>query len=571
MKPRVWVIAGSLLFGCCALFAVAVLEQNTAPVSDPASLLPQGALIAIEASDFGALLHDWNSSQEKRAWIQGANYESFSRSRLFERLSQAQDEFSTAATVAPDSAFLAAVAGKQSYLGIYDIGKLEFVYISRLDPGRIESSPLWVVRDKFERRSEAGSDFYVRKDSNSSRTAVFASRDGWLILGTREDLVADVLDRMGGSDKANLASEAWYAEAVKQAATPGELRMVLNLTKVVPSPYFRSYWIQRNVTEMKQYSSAVSDLRREGAVYREERVLLRRNANSVVPAADVRSIAALAPDGVALSLAQATPDSEPILQALRDDLLERRAQGATIAQIAAPQASSSENAGDASQLDTEIDQAPTVVVQADPFQSLRSLFTASQPAAMMECYTTHPANNDVFVSLATAAVLEGQNPWDAQAVQRALTAALSPRLTTGALGAQWSKRTGVQGDYFALDGAVGLFLKIDGKWLILASDSRLLDDILARLHKLGTAMGTDALTYSAAYYPAREQSRYQQLMRQLDHAGHGGENGGGDSPTFLAGNIGSLSQAFSNLDSEQIDERDNGSLVRQTVTYRWKR
>jgi hypothetical protein len=45
--------------------------------------------------------------------------------------------------------------------------------------------------------------------------------------------------------------------------------MVLNLEKIVPSPYFRSYWVQRNVTEMKQYSSAVSDLYRSSQSYRE--------------------------------------------------------------------------------------------------------------------------------------------------------------------------------------------------------------------------------------------------------------------------------------------------------------
>ena len=570
MKPRVWFTAAGLVLSCCALFAVAALEHDAAPASDPASLLPQGALLAVEANDFGTLLHDWNSSPEKQAWLQGANYESFSRSRLFERLSQAQTEFASAAALAPDSAFLQSVAGKESCLGIYDIGKLEFVYITRMDSAAIESSPLWLLRDKFERRSEAGTDFYVRKDSDSSRTAAFASRDGWLILGTREDLVAGVLDRMAGNDKDSLGSEAWYAEAVKLAGAPGELRMALNLTKIVPSPYFRSYWIQQNVTEMKQYSSAVSDLKREGAIYREERVLLRRDSNAAAPAADVRAIAALAPDGVALSLAQAAPGPEKILQTLKEDLIERRPQAASTTQTAAPQTATSDNAGDASQLETPIDQAPTVVAQADPFQSLRTVLAAAQPVAMMQCYTTSGARNDVFVSLNTAAVLEAQTPWDAQAVESALTSALAPRLTASELGAKWNKRTAAQGDYFALDGPVDLFVKVDGKWLILTNDSHLLDDIASRLHKTELATSSDAVTYTAAFYPARETFHYQQLMRQLDHAGSGGQNGDSSSQTFFTGNIGSLSQAFSSLDSEQIDERDSGSQVRETVTYRWK-
>ena len=52
--------------------------------------------------------------------------------------------------------------------------------------------------------------------------------------------------------------------------------MVLNLEKIVPSPYFRSYWVQQNITDLKQYSAAISDLTFSGKEYREERILLRK-------------------------------------------------------------------------------------------------------------------------------------------------------------------------------------------------------------------------------------------------------------------------------------------------------
>ena len=48
----------------------------------------------------------------------------------------------------------------------------------------------------------------------------------------------------------------------------------LNLEKIVPSPYFRTYWVQQNITDLAQYSAAVSDLFRSNQQYREERVLI---------------------------------------------------------------------------------------------------------------------------------------------------------------------------------------------------------------------------------------------------------------------------------------------------------
>jgi hypothetical protein len=175
MKRRLWISAGVLLLGCAVVFAVGALEQALKPQPELPSLLPEGALLSIEARDFGSLLRDWNTSEEKRAWLASDNHAAFSTSRLFTRLSQAQNEFSAAAGLPADSSLLETIAGKQSCLALYDIGNLEFVYVTRLDQQQIESTPLWQTRGKFELRSEAGSPFYVHTDAASSRTAAFAA------------------------------------------------------------------------------------------------------------------------------------------------------------------------------------------------------------------------------------------------------------------------------------------------------------------------------------------------------------------------------------------------------------
>jgi len=44
-------------------FAVVALEQATKPKPELPTLLPEGALLSIEARDFASLLHDWNTSK----------------------------------------------------------------------------------------------------------------------------------------------------------------------------------------------------------------------------------------------------------------------------------------------------------------------------------------------------------------------------------------------------------------------------------------------------------------------------------------------------------------------------
>jgi hypothetical protein len=575
MKRRLWISAVVILLCCGVVFAVGALEQVFKPKPELPALLPEGALLSIEARDFGSLLRDWNTSEEKRTWLISSNHAAFSNSRLFGRLSQAEDEFSAAAGLPVDSGLLERIAGKESCLALYDIGNLEFVYLTRLDEPAIESTPLWQTRSKFEQRTEAGSTFYVHKDAQSSRTAAFAAKDGWLILGTREDLVAGVLDRLAGTESHNLSTEGWYAETVKQAAGDrGDLRMVLNLDKIVRTPYFRSYWIQNNITEMKQYASAVCDLYRNGKSYREERVLLRRAAQTMAKQGEIKALAAMAPEDAGFYAAEAAPDPDSLLKRLRENLLEvKPAQGA-VRDADAPSTVSAENAGSATQLDVRIDQAPVSIRQKDAFESLRTLLRTQQPDASLEVFTARAPRDGVFVSLQAAMGLAATRDWDEQAVREALAAALPPELSAGKLGVQWERRSSAGGGYLALDGALPLYAAVNGKQLLLANDSILLEHLLERRQKASPLNGFDGVTYAAVFRHTQENN-FRLLMAQLDLVGHGGETGeqaspeNGKTPAFFSGNMASLGRVFSKVQSERIEERDQGSRVMQTVTYQW--
>ncbi|MFZ1083369.1 MAG: hypothetical protein WAN35_00235 [Terracidiphilus sp.] len=575
MKRHLLILIGSLTVSCGLVFAVGALEQAIKTKDELPSLLPEGALLSIEARDFSSLLRDWNSSEEKRAWIMSSNRAAFNTSRLFTRLAQAQDEFTAAAGLPADENLLDRVAGKESCLALYDIGNLEFVYITRLDERAIEGTPLWQTRSKFVQRTEAGSAFFVRKDEQSSRVAAFASKDGWLILGTREDLVAGILDRIAGTAKQNLANEGWFVEAVKQAtAGRGELRMVLNLEKIVSTPYFRSYWVQQNITEMKQYASAVSDLYRSRQSYREERVLLRRAGFAATAQGDVRELTALTPDDAAFFAAQASPDADSLLASLRNNLLEIKQAQPVASYKTAPSIAAEENAGSAEQLNTFIDQAPIAVHQADAFAPLRALFIAQQPDASIEVFSTRPPKNSVFVSLQAAMVFTAARGWDEDAVCLALTQALPNGLTAGRLGVGWEKRRSEAGEYLALDGAVPLYIAVSGKQLLLANDTKLMEEILARRQKSIPSEEKNAVTYAALFRHTQEQSNFRDLMAQLDLAGHRGaickeDVAGSETPAFFSCDVGSFSQAFSKLESERIEERDRGATVTQTVSYQW--
>jgi hypothetical protein len=573
-------LAGSAAVAALGALAWGLTQvtAGSAPVS-PASLMPDRALLYIEARDFRGLLNDWDRSEEKRTWLKGDDYAQFSRSRLFERLSQAQQEFSTAALVPADSSLLSTIAGGQGALALYDIGNLEFAYITRMDQSRVEQTPLWQVRGKFELRSEGAAQFYARTDINSRRTAVFAVRDGWLILATREDLVAGILDRLQGMHAHSLSDEPWYADAVQRASGPaGELRMVLNLEKIVPSPYFRSYWVQQNITEMKQYRAALCDLRRTAENDREDRVLLRKPGLGSVAEGNVRPLLALAPADAVFSSAQATPSVESVLQTLRENLIELKPLADATSRTDAPQAASAENEGTSEMLEVRIDAAPVIASEIDPYEPLRALLKSAQTRALLTVYETHSAPEQMFVTIDRAVVLESAQSWDLPAAEEAISSALGPGLTASRLGIGWTQHGGASGEIAALSGKVPLYAVARGNRLYLATSEPLLTTILAG-HSISATAEDSEITYGAAFeHTAVERKNFEKLAGALDNSKRGApvadsaaDSTDGQSPPFFSRDMASLSRMFEHVDRETVEERDQGAQVTQTVVYRWQK
>jgi hypothetical protein len=571
--PRIAALSLLLLaLGGATLFAA---FQGSRPATAPAPLAafaPPGALLAIESPDFGSLLHAWTGSSEQRRWLAGDNYADFSRSRLFERLGQAQSEFATTAGLAPDAKFLEQIAGRQSLLAWYDIGNLEFLYITHLQPGA--ATPLLQLRQRFEQRTVGPDTFYVRTQTDPARTVAFAVRGEYLLLATREDLLAGALQRMQRPADRSLLHDPWYAQSIATApAQPGDLRMTLHLASLVPSPYFRSYWIQQNITELKQYSAAISDLYRTTGNLREARVLLPEISANPAVGEDLSPVLAYLPAHTGVYRATAYPAEQAILKQLEEKLLaptpvaEHGPGTAPVADLSTPAT------GDASDLEQRID-APLIVppTRASELAPLRDLLHTLKPTAMLVFSTASAPEKTlpvVFTQLHSAVVLAASSPWSVPALQQGLDAALAPRITVGQMGLTWSPHHDAALTWYTLDGPKSLALAVNGKLCILATDETTLRQLLAAAPSADAAPRI-AVTIAGFDLPS-ERAPFTHLTALLDQPGAPAQSGNGNPPQFFSGNLNSLGFTFSDLASETFTETSAADhAVHQSVVYQWQ-
>jgi hypothetical protein len=549
----------------------AVLQTVPAPVQPLSKSIPSGAVLYLQARDFSSLLADWNKSPEKQRWLGSSNYQVFSRSRLFLRLRDAGSQFATAAGLPPDAKFLGQIAGSESALALYDIGKIQFLYITRLPSTNSLQSQLWQTRSKFESRSAGGTTFYIRRTPDSEREVAFAISGDYLLLSTREDLMAGALQLLTGGSRhdavaRSIESDPWWSQSVAAAGAAGDLRMVLNLEKIVPSPYFRSYWIQQNVSDMKQYTAAISDLYRSNQEYREERVLLKRAADavsSVDESGAVADLVRLVPDNTGVYEARDCPSIESCFDPLQTKLLAPHLVTTPAAPLAPqPQLTSGET-GSSLDLETRIDQPPRQNASDSRSSALKQMLRENSVQAVLQVQSTERAADGVFVKVLSAVALAGGSAWSEAAARSALANFVRPNLTTAELGVGWRPRNG----YYELDGLETLVVAVRGRYLIVSDDSSLISAMLANMNRRVEARPA---RFVAGFEHRRERQHFLRFTSAVDRPDMSQQDNPGNArtPQFFSENIASLSSTLSGFSSEKIVVRSAGDNELQTVTYK---
>ena len=565
--------------------AAAVVMQVAGPATNPkplAQVMPAGALLYIEAKDFASILKDWNDSPEKQTWLKSDNYQAFSRSKLFLRLKHDQAEFAAAAGFPPDLVMLDQVAGSESAFAVYDVGKLEFLYVTRMPEAHAAESILWQKRGDYQPRKVGDASYYVRVEPESKRTVAFAVSGDYLLLATREDLLAGALTLLSGKGANPLAGEGWYTKAVAAAAKPGDVRMVMNLDAIVATPQFRSYWIQENVTEIKsRYSAGVSDLFRTSTEYREERVLLLKDsqphsetASNPDLEAAVGQVLRLVPADSGFYESWAKPSTDDLMQAISTETLAPRFGPRPVSKLAPNVSLSEGSVGSESDLEVRIDEMrPTVPLNKEE-NPLKTMLAAADAAAMLKVKDTRPTSDGVFVQTRSAVAVVARNAWDGDKVREVLQRSVE-NMTSARLGASWSARKQGAMSFYQLDGLSPLSMFADKNLLLISNSPEMLQSLLAGV----TNPDVKGAWYASHFEHKRERGNFVTMMRSIEGVGprytgspdrnpeHGNEST--RQPKFFSDNIGCLSRTLARVESESIEVHDMGDREVQTVRYRW--
>ncbi|HKP88212.1 MAG TPA: hypothetical protein VJZ26_19050 [Blastocatellia bacterium] len=264
MKSGKWII----------LIAVAVVAlshvsdgQQSRPVAEQlrlASVCPRGALVYVQSRDLAAMMKAWVASTVRDKFYKSASFEAFAKSRIWLKMLERKKDLEGAIGVGIDEGRLAEIAGGASAISIYDIGKLEVVFVTEVPRERAVATALFKQAPQFQERNASGSAYYVRDVTTDggrlNQQFCFAHANGKLIVTTTEGLMIRALGNAKSASADSLMADVMATAEQSKGFAAHEVTMWLDQARLNRNRHFNSYWIHRNVSDPSSLASIESGL-----------------------------------------------------------------------------------------------------------------------------------------------------------------------------------------------------------------------------------------------------------------------------------------------------------------------
>jgi len=242
--------------------------QQTRPLSEQlklATVMPKGAIVYLQTNDLSALLKTWLASPVRSQFYDSASFAAFEKSHAYLKLQDRKKEFETAIGIGLDEKRLAELAGRTTAVSIYDIGKLEMVFVTEIPRARAIATTLFKQAPQFQERSADGTSYFVH-DVNAdggrlNQQFCFAYVEDKLILTTTEGLMIRAIANSKNSGADSLSSVVFGMAEQANGFAAHDATMWLDQAALNRNRYFSNYWIHHNIGELANIETALVDLR----------------------------------------------------------------------------------------------------------------------------------------------------------------------------------------------------------------------------------------------------------------------------------------------------------------------
>jgi len=569
-----------------------------------AAVMPAGAMLYIQARDLSTLMKTWLASPVRGRFYKSASFTAFSRSRIYLKLQARRKDFEAALGFGIDESRLAELAGGASSVAMYDIGKLELIFVTEIPRERAVATALFKNTPKFQERSGDGISYYVRDITTDggrlNQEFCFAYTEGKLIVTTTEGLMIRALKnaKEAGSDSLISAVTANAGAAGNDFATH-DVTMWLDQAKLNKNRYFTANWIHGNAargrTSLGTIESGILDLQ-----ITKEGILERRWFKLARGAGETRSLAGeqlaaldrFVPDDAQLLEAHAPGDelAPAVSQALFGKLPDLEPSSPQIPDHTSSgsddQDEGVKHTGRYTSLDARFDKdvdddqtQAAATVTSKPGETLEKNLAAFlagiSPSGYLQVARSKMDSGKPFVKFERAVVIAMQSAegLERAGLERLITDEVRARFVVKGVDPklEWQEESGVR--YLAQSlMEQGSAYAVSDRFLVLASSREFARDILkaAPAQRVMTTSIEGPIQFYARVRIAEAGPVFDRLMSKLDGRAQtsGSDKDGEREVKFFSENLPGLIAATAFRDMNVIRVGDQGAIM-EIVKYSW--
>ena len=553
----------------------------------PAEDLPKEAVVYVEFTDLPAFLQLWEKSELKEKYLESENLNSLKQRRLGLKLASRWREFNEAVGFPLDLETVGKLAEKRAAIGIYDIGKLEFVFIAPVSSEIYAATNFFQNKEQFEEKPlENGTSVFsanVAADrGRQSQKLLFASIKGRFVLATSERLLVQTINNINGVTNKNRLTDEPSFKSLTENSKPNLVSVWVNQTTLNKDYYFKRYWLMPDTNKLKNIRAGIFNVSlEEKKIVERRRFLLEKEANTAkLNPAETQKMLSLVPPDVSFYRVQ-TADAKTSLNAISDCIFDRKIQTAKaeprnyFSSYSFYDFDDSEPERDYEYLDRKfdeaIDEAPednykeSKVIEDKSSQSnLQNVLQAANPQSVLTL--TEPKNLPVplFAEFRRAAVIKTFAPVNQIQLETAVAQAARNRVSISAsdINLTW-KTVGENKLSWRELNLPMLGWEIcyaqHGENLIVSNSSNLLREILAQSENMPVEKISDSPIDNLTVIHLTNKSKdFDEIFGKLTD-----EN----SNDFFLGSVGSLLETMSGIRTIEIENSINSRYQEEKITF----
>src|SRR5205085_8116440 len=337
LRPRFVVIIAAALVVCGGLLVYARAVREARGAYALASDLPRGALIYAQCADLPALVRRWDESTLKQQLVASTSFRQFENRHLAMKLVERWSEYNDAFGFTLDAGALAGASQSKAALAIYDIGRLDLVFIAPLSEAQSAASNFFTHTDGFDTVALPDGTTYYRREAEvdngrARQVLAFAWARGRFVLATSERLLLRTLANINGrAQKDRLADDTAF-QTLSRELVPHFATVWVDQSALNRDWYFKSYWVQQNMAELQPLRAGLFDLELQEHKWIEHRRFLlsgQTTTQAPLPAIEAQRLAALMPMDAPYYKVRALTGDDNAAHTLRDTLFDRPPQDDT--------------------------------------------------------------------------------------------------------------------------------------------------------------------------------------------------------------------------------------------------